>query len=573
MTEAIRHRGPDGASHFTVGNMALGNSRLAIIDINGGKQPLSNENDKIWITFNGEIYNYKDLRIELLGLGHLFKTNSDTETILHAYEEWSEDCVSHLRGMFAFVIADLNQRKFFLARDHLGIKPLYYLDIPGLFAFASELEALKVIPSLKLKLDLTAIDQYLCLRYIPDPLTGFKEIKKLPPAHHLTVSFDGKISSPKRYWQLRFSPDNRYSEEEWVDRLDHLLRESIEAHLVSDVPFGAFLSGGLDSSAVIAYMAKILPKPIKTFTIGFDEDAFSELEYAKIVSKTWETEHHFDVLKPQALKILPDIVRHYGEPFGDSSAIPTYYVSKLARRYVPMVLSGDGGDEVFAGYVRYEKWMRRGELLWNKLFRRKLKDWMVFTLCLWPSFRFKLWRPEYRSAVTEYSKGLEELFEGSGKYPDLQRAQFMDINTFLPFDILTKVDRASMFHGLEVRTPFVDLKVMEFIATIPGSIQLRRNEKGQFEGKLLFKKLLSRYYPGVFIHRRKMGFSVPLGKWLGEGDMFQKELHERLLGKNSSLLEYFDQQPIQWLIQENHSKNIWILLFLEEWLRQNKPLL
>lgn len=577
MTAALRHRGPDDVGHFVQGDIALGHTRLSIIDIEGGHQPMSNHDSTLWITFNGEIYNYRDLRRELAGRGHRFKTNSDTETIICAYEEWKEDCVHHLRGMFAFAIADMREKKVFLARDHFGIKPLYYLQTPGVVAFASELQALKQVPGVKLNIDMEALDRYLWLRYIPDPFTIFREIKKLPPAHSLSVPFHAEPGKPARYWQIEFSPGHSGSREEWVERMDGVLRESIQAHMVSDVPFGAFLSGGVDSGALVAYMAQHSAKPVKTFSLGFEEDEFSELKYAGQVSAKWKTEHHTQVIKPEAMDILPELVSHYGEPFGDNSALPTYYLSKLARQHVPMVLSGDGADEAFAGYNAYRYWLEFIHLKGNPRESLSAGHWLRFKSSkLKEPIRMQLWRPEYRHLVNSRFHEFETLFEKGRGYSDVQHAQYMDLNSYLPFSILTKVDRASMCHGLEVRVPFVDVKVMEFAAMIPESLQIGKNAQGEYEGKLLLKNLMARYYPESFLRRPKMGFEMPIAKWFGKEGMLRPELRARLVGRESALLEYLDAGKITWLLDESEvtdAKDLWLLLFLEEWLRQNKECL
>ncbi len=472
MNLSLAHHGPDGGETYVQKNIGLGHRRLAIIDLETGKQPLPNEDQTIWVTFNGEIYNYQELRQTLVSLGHQFKTKSDTETVVHAYEQWQENCVLHLRGMFAFAIADFKKERLFLARDHLGIKPLYYVDTPRVFAFASEIQALRKIPDLNLSLDLEAIDQYLFLGYIPDPDSIYKQIKKLPPAHSLSVSFDGGTTGPRRYWNLHFSPNYKLTESGWVDCLDKMLRETVTSHLVSDVPFGAFLSGGVDSSLTVAYMAQILKTPVKTFSIGFEEDEFNELPFASFVAGKWATEHHCEIVKPDALGILPRLVQHYGEPFGDSSAIPTYYVCQMARHHVPMVLSGDGADEAFGGYKTYLNWIscvegkgvglaRRlgrwaASMVWPRLHPRRvdLNTWFhIMTYFHFsPDQRSKLWRREFHGIFNNKIPVFEEAFSQSLNYENISKVQSIDIKTYLPFDILRKVDRVSMMHGLEGRS-------------------------------------------------------------------------------------------------------------------------
>jgi len=589
MTSALSHRGPDGWGTQIWHGVGLGHRRLAIIDPKGGKQPLSNENEQVWITFNGEIYNYRELRHDLRLKGHLFRTNSDTETIVHAYEQWGDRCVERLRGMFAFAIVDLKQRRVLLARDHLGIKPLYYLQSPTYFAFASELKALQCIPNQLLDLDLQAIDQYLWLQYIPAPQTAFKQVKKLLPAHRMAITFDGRLSDPDEYWHLEFRPNYQRGQAEWIQAIDEVLRDSVRAHLVSDVPFGAFLSGGVDSSAVVAYMAQLLDQPVRTFSIGFKEEDFNELPHARKVAEQWGTTHRFEIVEPNALEILPRLVRHYGEPFGDSSAIPTYYVSQLARCSVPMVLSGDGGDEAFAGYESYRLWMQwlthDGSASWKRLMRpfvetimprryppRKptMRNWLEFIAYVDVPRRKSLWRPDYRGVCPAPLKTHEELFARTLGYPPCTMAQYMDLKTYLPYDILTKVDVASMMHGLEARTPLTDVRVIEFAATIPDTLNINRNDDGRWEGKLLLKKTLEKYYSKTFLHRSKMGFALPIQPWFATDGAFRPIVRERLLGTDSMLSEFFEPDAIASLMDLNATGPMWLLLFLDEWLRQNR---
>ena len=420
MTQSVAHRGPDDWGIEIRGEVGLGHRRLSIIDLEGGKQPLANEDGQIWITYNGEVYNFLDLRHDLQKRGHLFRTNSDTETIVHAYEEWGDDCVKRLRGMFAFCIVDFNKRRLFLARDHLGIKPLNYLHTCDLFAFASELQSFKSLPRVMLELDLHAIDEYLRLQYIPAPRTAFKQVRKLSPAHCMSISFDGVVHGPEEYWRLEFLPNYKRSEGEWIEALQAVLYDSVRVHLVSDVPYGAFLSGGVDSSAIVAYMSQILKQPVRTFSIGFKETEFNELHWAKEVAQRWGTEHHIEIVKPDAFAILPKLVQHYGEPFGDSSAIPTYYLCEMARRFVPMVLSGDGGDEILAGYDSYRGWLRWlspdpkstwkrmlykvASMVWPHRYSARqpsLSNWLKFISYFSPAQRLSLWRAEYRYLCKE----------------------------------------------------------------------------------------------------------------------------------------------------------------------------
>lgn len=598
MTSSLAHRGPDGDGMIIRGQVGLGHRRLAIIDLVAGRQPMCNEDEQIWITYNGELYNYRELRQQLQAKGHVFRSNSDTETIIHAYEEWRERCVEHFRGMFAFAVADLKNRKMFLARDHLGIKPLYYISQPNYFAFASEIQALRCLPDQQFTLDLQSIDRYLWLQYIPAPSTAFKEVKKLLPAHRMVVNFDGSVLGPEEYWKLQFSPDCSRSDSQWLDAIDHVLRDSVRTHLVSDVPFGAFLSGGVDSSAVVAYMSQILERPVRTFCIGFDEADYSEITYAEQAAKLWKTEHHVEIVKPDALAILPRLVKHYGEPFGDSSAIPTFYVSQMARQFVPMVLSGDGGDESFAGYDSYRAWMswlaeddldRVHRPTWKRVLRPlaqrilpqryppppsrrpTLHNWLSFISYIDASQRRSLWRPEYQYLPNVSLDTFEREFARAQGYSPGSSVQYMDLKTYLPFDILTKVDVASMMHGLEVRTPLVDIRVIELAATIPEDRSIRRNSVGRWEGKLLLKKALQQYYPAEFLQRPKMGFAVPIQKWFGPDGALHETVLERLCQSNSMVLEFFEPAVIRHLVDWNAAGPIWLLLFLEEWLQQNRP--
>ena len=591
MTASLSHRGPDGDGIWLNDRVAIGHRRLAIIDLATGQQPLCNEDETIWIAFNGEIYNYLELREQLIKAGHKFKTKSDTEVIVHAYEEWGDSCVEKFRGMFAFGIVDLNQRRIFLARDQLGIKPLYYLYTSSCFAFASEIQALRQLP-VSLDLDLQAIDQYLWLQYIPAPRTVFQQIKKLPPAHRISITFEGKLSEPQEYWQLNFQPNITRSESDWLEELDFILKDSIKAHLVSDVPFGAFLSGGVDSSAIVAYMIQMLEKPVKTFSIGFEEAEFNELNYAEIPAKQWQTEHYTQIVKPESLEVLlPKLVKHYGEPFGDSSAIPTYYVCKMARQHVTMVLSGDGGDECFVGYNTYLSWLQwlhqEEKPLWKRFaypIAHKLKperyparipnlqSWFRYITQIPSDIRSELWREEHRRMVREPIEIFEKENLKIQNYSWSQKAQYLDIKTYMPFSILTKVDIASMINSLEVRTPIVDVKVFEFAATIPEYLNIAKNAQGDWEGKLLLKKLLSRYYPKDFLHRPKMGFSTPIEKWLSPQGISRKAVEARLLDTNSRLHEYFQPETIQKMLKQRLTHPLWLLLFLDEWLNQNTML-
>lgn len=576
MTKALAHRGPDGEGIELMGGTGLCHRRLAIIDLAGGRQPISNEDGQVWVTFNGEIYNFRELRRQLIAHGHQFRTNSDTEVIVHGYEQWGERCVDRFRGMFAFALVSNPEQKIFLARDHLGIKPLYYLINDRCVAFGSELQSLRCVPGFPSELDLRAIDQYLCLQYIPAPKTAYRGVYKLPPGHSITFRFDGRTEGPREYWRVEFRPNHAWTEAEWLDRLDDVLRDSVRAHLVSDVPFGAFLSGGIDSSCVLAYMTQILNEPVRAFTIGFDEEEFSEVRYAEIAAGRWNASHRVEVVRADCLGLLPSLVKHYGEPFGDSSALPTYYLSRLARREVPMVLSGDGGDEAFGGYNDYSTWRRwinqDDQPAWKQRAfpnRPSLPSWLALKQQTTRSQRRALWRPEYRDVVDQPLETFERAFSAARGSTPAHIAQALDIHTYLPFSILTKVDTASMMHGLEVRTPLVDAKVFEFAATIPEDLSIARDGAGQFAGKLLLKKLLQRYYPEDFVHRPKMGFGVPLQRWFAPGGILHGEVRQRLSDPQSPLFALLRPEGVLEIVDSGNPNPIWLLVFLDEWLRQN----
>jgi asparagine synthase (glutamine-hydrolysing) len=591
MTRALAHRGPDGEGWFSWGAGGFGHRRLAIIDPDAGHQPMASDDDRLHITYNGEIYNYRSLRETLEGHGHRFRTNSDTEVVLYAYRQWGSQCVLRFRGMFAFAIADEVNLRIFLARDHLGIKPLVYLDTRDVFAFASEIQALHHIPDLDLSVDPQAIDTYLQLQYIPAPQTIFHSVKKLRPGHTLTVSFDGAIGMQRRYWRPTFNVVPGRSEEEWLEGLDAVLRQSVRAHLVSDVPFGAFLSGGLDSTAIVAYMSDILDRPVKAFTIGFEETDFDETPWAVQAARKFGVEHHIEVLQPNALEILPDLVRHYGEPFGDSSAIPTYYVSKLASHHVPMVLSGDGGDELLAGYHRYRTWLRwitaQDRPRWRRFLyplatrlrpqrylprRPSSKAWIRFVQATSPLDRVALWRREIGIQHQEPPSIFEEVFGLEDGTEPLQAVQSCDLQTYLPFDILTKVDVASMMNGLEVRTPLVDRVVVDYATSIPSRFNIELTPDTGFQGKLLLKKLLGRSFPEAFLNRPKQGFGVPIQPWFGPGGIRTNEVRDRLTDPGSPLGDYFDPVAVSNVATDTRSSYQWLLLFLDEWLRNlRKP--
>jgi len=594
MTSQLRHRGPDGDGFYSSGNVGLGHRRLSIIDLDGGRQPLSNEDGSIWVTFNGEIYNFAELRRRLEQSGHRFQTRSDTEVIVHAYEEWGEDSVEQLRGMFAFAVWDEPRRKLFLARDRIGIKPLYYLELPGLFAFASEMQAFRALPEFEPNIDLQALDLYLHFQYIPSPFSIYKEVQKLPPAHTLTVEVHRGVQQPVRYWSLKLKPDNKLSETDWVDRLDSALSETVRSQLVADVPFGAFLSGGVDSSTVVAYMSRELNQPVRTFSIRYDHSEFDEGVFAREVADQFQTEHYEEYIKQDGLEILPDLVRHYGEPFGDSSAIPTYYVAQLAGRHVKMVLSGDGGDELFAGYSRYEDlvYTHRKPTGYRRLrhtianasrsvgMMRPLPSpsatWFEMVTGVSSGELEQLWQPDFRHLTANTHEWFHEQCSRLPKIDLCAQFQYLDITTYLPDDILSKVDIASMYHGLEVRVPLLDHVFLETVAQIPSDLKLKPSEtndgsRAPMVGKYLLKKTAQRFFSKEFLNRPKRGFEVPIKTWFA--NELRSELEERLLDPSSSMSELFELNHIRDLISEhaslgNQTARLWSLVFLNEWFAQ-----
>jgi asparagine synthase (glutamine-hydrolysing) len=594
--ESLSHRGPDGSGMLVRGRIALGHTRLAIIDLGGGAQPMESADGRYAITFNGEIYNYREIRQELMGKGHTFRTQSDTEVILAAYRQWGNACVKRLRGMFAFAIADYQARKLFLARDHLGIKPLLYAQIGKRFAFASEFQALRCLPWLNsdLDLDLQGIHEFLRFMYIPGPRTAFKQIRKLLPGHCMEVSAEAPKCEPSAYWHLEFSPDHSRSEAEWQEIIEDALRSSVKAHLIADVPFGAFLSGGLDSTLVVKYMAEILDRPVLTFNIGFSENGYDERPFARQAAATIGSQHFEEVVRIDALDLLPKLVRHYGEPYGDSSAVPTWHVSRLARGHVPMVLTGDGGDEFFAGYDSYRQWMRTLDPcfpkrpLWKAVIRPLLTRlypnrwpsdhpdptvavWLLNVSTLRPEVSEALWRAEFRDGIESFPESMRRAFEEPAVEPSITQCRNVDIHHYLPADILTKVDIAAMMHGLECRTPLTDVSIAELIATIPAELLIKKEgEQGEWRGKQPLRKVLSRHFPDSFVNRKKMGFSIPVNEWLFGDERKSRRIRELLLSRDSRIAEWLNQETVRRILDTKLGNPTWNLVFLEEWLRQNR---
>lgn len=591
MNGAIFHRGPDEDGFFVDDRAALAMRRLAIIDLASGQQPIWNADRTKCIFFNGEIYNYQELRKGLDERGHKFYTNSDTEAIIHLYDEYGVDCLQHLRGMFAIAIWDTFERTLFLARDRVGKKPLLYShQTNGDLIFGSEFQALLKHPTVSREVDREAIDAYLSYSCVPAPLTGFKSIRKLEPGHWLKWK-DGVIET-RRYWLPDFQNKIKISEEEAIEETTRLLREATKLRMISEVPLGAFLSGGVDSSIIVALMAEVSETPVKTFSIGFEEEDFNELRYARMVAEHVGAEYHEFVVKPNALEILPKLVKHYGEPYADSSAIPTYYVSKETRKHVTVALNGDGGDESFGGYERYvamelsEKvrtipaWMRRTaiagipERIAGISTVRNVKS-VLKASSLSPDRRYANWISTFTDSAksdvgfTSRSDQLGSIdrFLSNGSLQMIDRMLYADLLNYLPNDLLVKVDIASMANSLEARSPFLDHKVIEFAASLPGNLKTRGTTT-----KFLLKKVASRLVPPEAIYRRKWGFGMPIGRWL-RSDLSEL-VNECLFTNRFYQRGLFEKSAIERLWREHqtatkdHTWKLWNLLMLELWYRE-----
>ncbi len=574
MTEALRHRGPDGNGIESVPGGFIAHTRLSIIDVGGGKQPMRSSDSSCLLTFNGEIYNFKELRANLASHGYSFRTESDTEVLLNAYHFWGIDCLSRLDGMFAFAVYDFRNQSLFLARDRIGIKPLYYQADQNSIVFASELRALLTQSEVKRDFDLEALDLYLHYQYIQSPWTIFKNIKKFLPGHYLLLDKNHPNPEPKSYWSLQFDPDHTKTEAEWLELLDHEIDRAVKSHLVSDVPFGAFLSGGIDSSTVVAHMAKHLDQPVQTFTIGFEEPDFDESKNADKIAKKIGTKHHCEIVRPNAFELLDFVARQYGEPFADSSAIPTYYVSKIASQSVKMVLSGDGGDELFAGYNVYEAILKELEKKRSgNLFDQTLSLYNQMYAYFREDEKAILYQPNLYAYLRQHSKKsiYSILFDAQQKIDPLTSLQFLDIKTYLCNDILTKVDIASMANSLEVRVPLLDHRLIEFAVKIPPEFKLIK-KNGGYEKKLLLKEHASRLLSRELMDRPKQGFGVPLGEWFS-GRLYL-EIKQRILDKDSILNNLFDRTALWRFVSSPYaaraySKKIWALLVLQSWANQN----
>jgi len=586
MCDAIVHRGPDDSGYFVAPEVALGMRRLSIIDVAGGQQPIGNEDGSIQVVFNGEIYNHHDLRRDLVTLGHRFHTKSDTETIVHLYEEMGADCVTRLRGMFAIALWDARTEQLVLARDRLGIKPLSYWLTPDGIAFCSELRSLLALSRFPGRLDERAIAAFLSLGYVPDPLAAFAGVAKLPPGHVLVWSATGGAET-RRYWTPVVPETGAVDEAVAVERLRELLADAVGSHLESEVPLGAFLSGGLDSSTVVALMAQTASIKPRTFSIGFDDEAFNEAPHARRVAEALGTRHTDLVVRPDADRWIEGVVGIFDEPFADSSALPTYLVSGLARRHVTVSLSGDGGDELFGGYTRYLDALRRPDLpAWGRAILRAVGHALPH---ISPGRGRLLDRARSRQAAYagtvalplppaaggmaaarlvprdgEFDDVLADAFRATGARDFVSQMMLVDVATYLPGDILTKVDRASMAVSLEARVPLLDHALVEFALGLPAHIKIRDGV-----GKQVFRRAIRGLVPSKVWEHPKLGFAVPLGPW------FRGPLRHRidqLAVADGGLYDFLDRAAVRRLAQEHlirrrdHSTALWRALVLRLWL-------
>ena len=605
MNDAQHHRGPDQDGIHLEPGLGLGHRRLSIIDLGSGRQPLYNEDRSVVVVFNGEIYNFADVRKELLAAGHRFETDCDTEIIVHGWEEWGADCVQRFRGMFAFALWDRNRRQLFVARDRIGKKPLYYsLTRSGLFVFASELKALLVHPEVGRGLDPQAVEDYFTFGYIPDPRSIYRDVRKLEAGHLAVLDAGaGPRFQSRPYWDLQFRPAGDVSEADASAALVERLQEAVRLRMIADVPLGAFLSGGVDSSAVVAMMARDRAEPVTTCSIAFADPKFDETVYARQVAERYHTRHFVDEVGVDDFDLLDTLVDVYDEPFADSSAIPTYRVCEAARRHVTVALSGDGGDEGFAGYRRY-RWHMREERV-RGLLPQALRGPLFGALgALYPKWD---WMPPFlrakstlqalaRTSVDAYLHNFSLLPDAprtalyspalrrdlAGYHPrdvflrhlpnapedPLSLVQYLDFKTYLPGDILVKVDRASMAHSLEVRVPMLDHEFVEWHATLPSSLKLR-----DMQGKYLLKKAMEPHLPHEVLYRPKMGFAVPIGRWF-KGPL-RERVKQALCGERIADSGLFDMARMARLVDEHtsgardHSAALWSLLMFEGFLRRS----
>jgi asparagine synthase (glutamine-hydrolysing) len=603
MNDSQLHRGPDEGSLHVEPGVGFGHRRLSIIDIATGQQPLFNEDGSVVVVFNGEIYNYQELIPELQAAGHRFHTKSDTEVIVHAWEQWGEACVERFRGMFAFALWDRNRQTLFMARDRLGVKPLYYAVLDdGTLLFGSELKSLLAHGGLKRDMDPLAVEEYFALGYVAEPRTVFRQARKLPPACSLAIRRGEPVGEPKPYWDVRFTLDSPISLEDACTELQQRLRESVKLRMISEVPLGAFLSGGVDSSAVVAAMAGLSEGPVNTCSIAFDDPKFNESEFAQMVASRYATNHRVEMVQSDDFDLIDTLARLYDEPYADSSAIPTYRVCQLARKHVTVALSGDGGDETFGGYRRYrlhlmEERLRsalpasirqplfgllgrvypkadwaprvfRAKTTFEGMARSPVEAYFHSVSILRGPMRERLFSAALKRELSGYDA--LEVFERHARHAGtddpLALIQYLDLKTYLVGDINTKVDRASMAHSLEVREPLMDHPLIEWLATLPSTMKVR----GQ-EGKFLFKKAMEPMLPADVLYRPKMGFSVPLARWF-RGPL-KTRVREAVLGDRLASTGWFERGYLQHLVDahqagtSDYSAPLWTLVMFEAFLR------
>ncbi|MDX2180559.1 MAG: asparagine synthase (glutamine-hydrolyzing) [Bryobacteraceae bacterium] len=600
MARTLEHRGPDGEGIYTAPSVGLGQRRLSIIDLRqSANPPLSNEDGSIWIVFNGEIYGYREERERLESRGHVFRTASDTEVIVHLYEDEGVDCLKRLRGMFAFAIWDSRRRSLFAARDRLGKKPFCYIDSGRFFAFGSEIKAITALPGVSREPDFAAIDSYLTWQYVPSPMTAFQGIRRLPAGHFLICEGDGRLTV-ERYWSPPARSTSRMDENEVESELIARLREAVRLRTIADVPLGAFLSGGIDSGLIVALMAEASSRPVKTFTVGFEDKRFDERYHAGLVAARYGTDHRELTIRPDAAEALPTLVRHYNEPFADSSAIPTYYLSQATRRHVTVALSGDGGDESFSGYEHYRTALRwagadavpqavrrmaataagaavallpRDPLTARigraaDMVRSSLPDrYRLQVSILKPEEKSDLYSAWFADAVRDRSPDRPTRFGWDGAEAAADWTMRFDQSFYLPDCLMVKTDIASMAHGLEVRCPLLDHRVVEFAASIPA--ERHRNVEG---GKRILKQVARRFLPDEVLSKPKTGFSVPLARWLRED--LRETVKEALLGDQAAKRGLFRPEAVRRMVDQHArgtrdwSNRMWALLFLELWFRE-----
>lgn len=604
MNESQFHRGPDEGGLHTEPGLGFGHRRLSIIDLSSGQQPMHSRDGNVVLTYNGEVYNFLELRQELEAMGYIFSTHCDTEVIVYAWQAWGEACVDRLRGMFAFAVWDRARQVLFLARDRLGVKPLYYATLPdGQFIFGSELKALKQHPLLPKTIDPTAIEDYFGFGYIPDPKTIYQDVYKLEPGYCLTIQRGQQTLLPRQYWDVSFDPAYHRHVDDAGEELIERLREAVKIRMMADVPLGAFLSGGVDSSAVVALMAGLSSEAVNTCSISFGDPKFNESQFAAQVAERYHTSHRVEQVDPDDFSLIDRLSALYDEPYADSSALPTYRVCELAKKQVTVVLSGDGGDENLAGYRRYrwhtyEDRMRallpdalrvplfstlghvypkldwapkvlRAKTTLESIGRDSMAGYFHSVSVLSNDMRQQLFSDRLKSQLQGYQaiEVFRRYRERAPEHP-LSMVQYLDLKTYLAGDILTKVDRASMAHALEVRVPLLDYQLVEWMATLPPEFKLHGRE-----GKYLFKKSLEPYLSSDILYRPKMGFSVPLASWF-RGPL-KLRVQEALLGDTMQATGWFNQDYLQHLVSQHqsglrdYSATIWSLLMFEAFLRQH----